>query len=210
MNKRLIIAGAGGFGRGIFGWVTSSPKFLQKCGISDIAFINDSQPSVRIDAPLHDSITAYVPGPRDLVICAIGNPTVRQNIVRMLSGRGAIFQTFVDDRAIIGPKVTIDEGAVICPGTVISAGARIQQQVHVNFNCSIGHDTEIGRFSTLSPSVNLMGELRIGNSVFFGGSSTVLPRLQVGARSQIGAGAVVTKNVPKEVVVKGIPGRWDE
>jgi acetyltransferase-like isoleucine patch superfamily enzyme len=51
----------------------------------------------------------------------------------------------------------------------------------------------------------LCGCVIIGDNVFVGAGATVLPRLQIGKDSTIGAGAVVTKNVPAGATVVGNP-----
>ncbi len=49
--------------------------------------------------------------------------------------------------------------------------------------------------------------VRIGNDVWIGGSAVLCPGITVGERSIIAAGAVVTKDVPHDVVVGGNPAR---
>lgn len=47
----------------------------------------------------------------------------------------------------------------------------------------------------------------IGNSVWIGGGATILPGISIGDRSVVGAGSVVTRDVPPGVVVAGNPAR---
>lgn len=47
----------------------------------------------------------------------------------------------------------------------------------------------------------------IGENVWIGSSSTILPGVTVGDNSVVAAGAVVTKDVPKNAVVAGVPAR---
>ncbi|KAI9295216.1 maltose O-acetyltransferase [Neoconidiobolus thromboides FSU 785] len=49
--------------------------------------------------------------------------------------------------------------------------------------------------------------VKIGNNVWIGGGAIVLPGVTIGDRSTVAAGAVVTKDVPKDVVVGGSPAR---
>lgn len=49
--------------------------------------------------------------------------------------------------------------------------------------------------------------VRIGNDVFIGMNSIVLPGVTIGSRVVVAAGSVVTKNVPDGVVVGGNPAR---
>jgi maltose O-acetyltransferase len=47
----------------------------------------------------------------------------------------------------------------------------------------------------------------IGNDVWIGGSCTILPGVTIGDNVVVGAGAVVTKDVPSNSVVVGVPAR---
>ena len=47
----------------------------------------------------------------------------------------------------------------------------------------------------------------IGDSVWIGGSAILLPGVKIGDKSVVGAGAVVTKDVPANVVVAGNPAK---
>lgn len=207
MGKRIVIAGAGGFGRGVYSWIKTSPRHLDYHGISEIVFIDDDEPSVPTPVRVVSTIREYTPEVNDLLLCAIGVPAIRLAVVDVLKRAGGRFHTFIDDRAVVGSGVSIGLGSIICPGVVISANAKVGEQVHINFNCSVGHDTQIGRATTLSPLVNIMGEVRVGDAVFFGGSAVVLPRITVGDRVTIGAGTVVINSTSAEQTIVGNPAR---
>lgn len=49
--------------------------------------------------------------------------------------------------------------------------------------------------------------VKIGNSVWIGGGSTILPGVTIGDRAVIGAGSVVTRNVEADTLVAGNPAR---
>jgi len=51
------------------------------------------------------------------------------------------------------------------------------------------------------------GRVRIGDYATIGSNATILPDLEVGEGAFVGAGAVVTKNVPDGAVVGGVPAR---
>lgn len=54
---------------------------------------------------------------------------------------------------------------------------------------------------------NRYGTIRIGDNVFVGVNTIILPNVTIGADSIIGAGSVVTKDVPPQTVVAGAPAR---
>jgi acetyltransferase-like isoleucine patch superfamily enzyme len=53
----------------------------------------------------------------------------------------------------------------------------------------------------------LGGGVQIGEEAFLGLSATVLPQIKVGARTIVGAGAVVTQDLPSDVTAVGVPAR---
>lgn len=205
MSARIVIAGAGGFGREIHGWLDASPHFLELNSISEIVFIDDSNPEVPVDAPIVSTIVDFAPRASDLVICAIGDPSARRTVVDLLEGRGAIFVTFVDDRAVLGANVTLGSGTLICPGVVVTSNVNFGRHVHVNINCSIGHDVNVRDYVTLSPSCNLMGGVSVSEHAFIGTAVTILPKKSVGERALVGAGSVVVKDIPPDVTSFGNP-----
>lgn len=52
-----------------------------------------------------------------------------------------------------------------------------------------------------------IGRIKIGNHVFIGANSTILPGVTIGDHAVIGAGSVVTHDVPACIVVAGVPAR---
>lgn len=207
LGKRIVIAGAGGFGRGVYSWISQSAHYLKKHRISELVFIDDDETNELAQAPIISTIQRYYPSQNDEVLVAVGVPSIRRAIVDTLEKKGCLFHSFVDDDARIGDGVSIGKGTIICPGAVISAHANIGDHVHINFNSSVGHDTILGNFTTLSPMVNVMGETILGDDVFIGGSATILPRLNVGNATTIGAGAVVVNSITKYQTVVGNPAK---
>lgn len=52
-----------------------------------------------------------------------------------------------------------------------------------------------------------IGKIIIHDNVFIGANSTILPNVEIGENSIIGAGSVVTKSIPPNSVVAGVPAR---
>lgn len=49
--------------------------------------------------------------------------------------------------------------------------------------------------------------IHVGDDVWIGGNSVILPGITIGNNSVVGAGSVVTKDVPEDVVVAGNPAK---
>jgi len=69
------------------------------------------------------------------------------------------------------------------------------------------HDSIMGDYSSLLPYVHVAGDCFIGERVFVGSGARILGGLTIGDDAVIGAGAVVTKDVPAGATVVGVPAR---
>lgn len=55
--------------------------------------------------------------------------------------------------------------------------------------------------------LDLFGRIRIGNNVFIGNNAIILPGVEIGNNVIVAAGAVVSKRVPSDTIVAGVPAR---
>ena len=69
------------------------------------------------------------------------------------------------------------------------------------------HDGGVGLFRSEYPGINVFGRIKIGNRVFIGSHVIIMPGVTVGNNVVIGAGSVVTKDLPDNSVCAGIPCR---
>jgi acetyltransferase-like isoleucine patch superfamily enzyme len=75
----------------------------------------------------------------------------------------------------------------------------------VTYGCVIlSHDATVER---INPEKKSQGMVRIGSNVFIGVCSVVMPNITIGDNSVVGAGSVVTKDVPPWTVVAGNPAK---
>lgn len=69
------------------------------------------------------------------------------------------------------------------------------------------HDGGVWVLRDKHPNIDVIGGITVGNNVFFGYGTIVLPGVTVGDNVVVGAGSVVTRDIPSNVVAAGVPAR---
>ena len=123
----------------------------------------------------------------------------------------------IDDGTKVGTFVEIQKNAFIGKNCKISSHTFICEGVHIEDNCFIGHNVtfindkyprstnEDGSMQSETDWSVVETFVKKGASV--GSSSTVLCGVTIGEGAIVGAGSVVTKDVPPRTVVAGCPAR---
>jgi sugar O-acyltransferase (sialic acid O-acetyltransferase NeuD family) len=138
----------------------------------------------------------------------IGNPKIRYVMSSKFKNIGGNLFTIVSPHARIGHfGNSIGDGVIIMTGTVVTSDITISEGVLINLNCTIGHDSFIGRYSEISPGVHISGHCKIGDFCNIGTGAIILPRITLGENVTVGAGAVVTRDIENNTMVAGIPAR---
>src|SRR5438132_5871506 len=170
-------------------------------------------PAVELYEPLDPELVRARERARDL--CQDLNATrerdqeARRRILKELFGQGG-------DSVWMQPPFFCDYGSNILLG----------ERVFFNFNCVVLDVSlvKIGDFTMFGPAVQIYtathpmnAELRrkqefaksieIGSDVWVGGGAIVRPGVRIGSRSVIGAGSVVTREIPEGVFAAGNPCR---
>lgn len=103
----------------------------------------------------------------------------------------------VQDDVELGAHVTIDRATT--GRTVIGAGSKLDNQVHV------AHNVRLGRHCALSAQTGIAGSCTLGNGVITGGQVGIADHLNIGDGARIGAQAGVIKDVPAKAAMFGYP-----
>ena len=95
----------------------------------------------------------------------------------------------------------------------INSGCCFQDQggIELGDGCLIGHQVVIATLNhDLDPNKRgsmIPAKVTLGKNVWVGAHATILPGVKIGDNAVIAAGAVVTKDVPANTVVAGVPAR---
>jgi UDP-3-O-[3-hydroxymyristoyl] glucosamine N-acyltransferase len=105
----------------------------------------------------------------------------------------------MEDHVDIGPNTTVRRGAL--GQTLIKEGCKIGALINIGHNCVIGRNV------ILTCNIVTSGSSIIGDYVYVGVNAMIRNGIEIGERTQIGMGAVVTKSIPANVVAYGVPAK---
>jgi acetyltransferase-like isoleucine patch superfamily enzyme len=123
----------------------------------------------------------------------------------------------IDDNSKVGTFVEIQKGASIGKNCKISSHTFICEGVHIGDGVFVGHNVTFIN-DKYPRSVNFDGSMQteedwqlvetfVKKGASIGSSSTIMCGITIGENSIVGAGAVVTKDVPPNTVVAGVPAK---
>lgn len=211
MKKKVVILGAGGLGREV---------------LDLIHFINISE---NIYDPLGFIVDPIYGKPGDIIndlpilggfdwiesntskvyfVIAIGQPHLRFQVLRRISKLNCKFINLIHPwtKEHLNKWVTLGDG-VILNGCQLSNQIEIGNHVFINAFSVVGHDSTISDYATLGPSVNIDGNVEIGEGCFIGTGSNILPNVKIGEWSVVGAGSTISKSIPANSVAMNLPPR---
>lgn len=148
--------------------------------------------------------------------------------------RGAVFSFWTPERLDLGEAVAIEPGTIMCWGTAPEEGGfmsfgehtwigpynnfrtaedgRIQvgSRCYISQFCSfITHNHGVRRDTPiqLQPHDKRRAHILVGDDVWFGVGCAVMPGVTIGDGAVIGAGSVVTRNIPAYEIWAGVPAK---
>lgn len=212
MGKKLVLYGASNFGDEIVQLFRDINAALPVPEWDIMGFLDDDASktgTVRNEIPvlgtkewlIHNDV-------RDIYfVCCIGSPKAKAAVSKMIAERGGRFASGIHPSVIMSYSSSIGEGTVVTAGNILTTNIRVGNHVIINLACTVGHYTIIEDYSTINPGANISGDVHLKEGVLLGTNCTILEKMQVGAYSKIGAGAVVNKPVPDGVTAVGVPAK---
>jgi len=208
-RKKIAIFGSGGFGLEV-ATLIDNINAIDHCW-EFIGFFDDN--------PKSDIINGHkvLGGINELnrwdsllyLVLALGMPKTRKNIQEKIINENILYPVLIHPSVIMGNKglISIGEGSIICAGNILTTNIKIGKQVILNLACTIGHESEIGDYTSFMPSCHISGEVCIGRGNYWGTGAKVINMKTIGNNVIVGAGAVIIENIQDDVTVAGIPAK---
>jgi sugar O-acyltransferase (sialic acid O-acetyltransferase NeuD family) len=208
MQCRVLIWGAGGHAKVI-------AEILRLSGHEVVGFIDDINQGRRGEPFAgatviggSDDLTRVRQSGVSHAIIGFGDNVRRCESGEIAKARGFVLTTAIHPSVILGADTVVGEGSVLAAGAVINPGARLGRSVIVNTSATIDHDCIIADGVHVGPCANIAGHVTIDSCAWIGIGATIIDHKHIGAKSIVGAGAVVVDDVPAGVVVAGVPARF--
>lgn len=179
MNNLQII-GHGGFAKEVAAWASK---------VYMIDFFVEDEYAGRGALPL-SKIDHNTPA-----VIAIGDPSTRRRLADTLKGQKWAKLIHPTAQIIDDSTTLLMEGVIICAGAILTHDIIVGEHTHINISTTIGHNSRIGRYNTISPAVNISGNVTTGSYVYLGTNSSIREKVTITANTTIGMGSVVISDV---------------
>ena len=123
----------------------------------------------------------------------------------------------IDDGSKVGTFVEIQKGATVGKNCKISSHTFICEGVHIGDGVFVGHNVtfindKVPRATATDGSLQTEADWKVVETFIkkgasIGSSATIMCGLTIGENAVVGAGAVVTKDVPPKTIVAGVPAK---
>jgi len=198
-NDPVYIIGAGGHAKVVI-------AALLENGISCAGIFDDDSSLWRqkiLEIPILGAVEELRDLPSTIAVNAIGNNSTRRALCQRF--KNVNWLTVIHPHTWIHSSVKIGCGTVVFAGSIIQPETIIGQHSIINTSASVDHDCVIGSFCHIAPGSHLAGGVQIGDEVFLGIGSAVIPYVNIVSNAVIGAGATVIRNIDASGVYVGTP-----
>ena len=201
-REAILLIGAGGHARVVL-------DAAQQAGFPVCCILDDyPQDADLLGVPVRaraEGLATLAPGQAFLV--AVGDNRDRERLFVEMMSLGFKPVTVVHPKACVSPLARLERGVFLAAMAVVNPDAVIGDNSIVNTAASVDHGCQVGAHVHLCPGVRLSGRVSVGERSFLGTGCSVLPNLRIGKDVVVGAGAVVTWDLPDHCVAVGVPAR---
>ncbi|MEW6185406.1 MAG: acetyltransferase [Thermodesulfobacteriota bacterium] len=131
----------------------------------------------------------------------------RKELIEKIRSTSLNPATIIHPTAVISRSAELGRGCLISPGVIIGPGVKIGDHCIINSATTIDHDSTIEENVIMGAGVHLPGFVKVLSGTFIGVGSSSVNGVTIGSDCLIGAGSVITKDIPDNVLAAGVPAK---
>ena len=135
-----------------------------------------------------------------------GSTRARYETSLEMATRGCRFTNFMHPSVDL-TMVELGLGNYVQENVILQAAVKVGDNSSIHIGSLVGHETVIGNSVFIAHGCSISGLVRVRDGAFIGTHATVIPRVTIGRWATVGAGTVVTRDVPDFATVVGVPGK---
>ena len=181
--EKLLLVGAGGFGRVVLEHATA---------IYDCAFLDDGDATIVDGVPVIGKtaeMASFYPEYKRLLV-TIGNNKLRERLYKEAATIGFTFPNIIHTSAYVSPHAHIGSGCVILNNAVVQNNAKCGDGCILNPGVELHHDSTIGSYCLVYTNSVVRSLTHVGDRVWIGSTATVSTSAIVPDDAIIGDGEV--------------------
>lgn len=207
--EKIVIIGAGGFGREIQWLIERINKVEESWEI--LGYIDDGvEVGTEVDGYQvlgNSDYLFHIKEPLSAV-CAIGNVFTRKKVVDKVSKNCKLrFPSLIDPSVMKSERIEWGQGNIVCASNILTADIQIGDFNIINLACTVGHDVKMASYVTVYPGVNISGCVTIGEFCEIGTGSQIIQGKRIGSEVIVGAGSVVVRDALERGTYVGVPAK---
>ena len=187
MKDKLLLIGAGGFGR----VVLEHARLTFDCAFIDDGYdIGTTINDVKVIGNISD-IERYF-GEYHKLVVVIGNNTLREKIYKVAAAIGYSFPNIIESSSYVSPYATIGVGCIFLNHVVVQNNAKVGNGVILNPGVEIHHDSEVDDYALIYANSVVRTFAHVGKRAHIGSTLTVGNRVTVADDSIVADGCSLT------------------
>ena len=149
----------------------------------------------------------YANGSSTPYFIGVGNNTARKRIDSKLQVIAEAAPALQHPQSFVSPLARFQALSLVCLGAKVQVDVTVERGVIINTGASVDHESVLEASTHIAPGATLAGNVHVEEGALIGVGAVVLPGLRIGAWATLGAGSVLTINLPAGEIWAGNPAR---